>query len=154
MIINVARLGEDVERFQGEEPPSILELGEESDIRADKPVVYDLTACLAGGSVVVRGTVKTEISFACVRCAEYTPILVCDPSFLRAIEVTGEDNESVDLTDDIRESIILAFPTKPLCNTRCKGLCAGCGANLNREKCRCPPRTADDRWSTLDGMKF
>ncbi|MCX5681113.1 MAG: DUF177 domain-containing protein [Candidatus Omnitrophica bacterium] len=43
----------------------------------------------------------------------------------------------MDVGEDIREEIILGFPDKVLCAEECKGLCAGCGANLNNEKCQC-----------------
>jgi uncharacterized protein len=38
------------------------------------------------------------------------------------------------------EQIYLEIPLKPLCSEDCKGLCPGCGANLNHESCTC--RTA------------
>ena len=61
--------------------------------------------------------------------------------------------ESVDLTEDIRESIILAFPHYPVCKPECKGLCPQCGENLNRQTCSCQP-PADDRWAGLEGLKL
>ena len=38
------------------------------------------------------------------------------------------------------EQIYLELPLKPLCSAECRGLCPGCGANLNHEPCTC--RTA------------
>jgi uncharacterized metal-binding protein YceD (DUF177 family) len=61
--------------------------------------------------------------------------------------------ESVDLTEDIRESMILAFPHYPVCNPECKGLCPQCGVNLNNAPCSCQP-PADDRWAGLDGLNL
>jgi uncharacterized protein len=43
----------------------------------------------------------------------------------------------------IREQVMLALPTRPLCAEDCRGLCGGCGADLNCEVCQCS-RTADD----------
>lgn len=42
---------------------------------------------------------------------------------------------AIDLTDDIRQEIILEYPLKPLCKESCKGLCQVCGKNLNEENC-------------------
>ncbi|MDP2905278.1 MAG: DUF177 domain-containing protein [Candidatus Omnitrophota bacterium] len=43
----------------------------------------------------------------------------------------------IDLTEDIREGIMLDYPIKPLCKPDCSGLCPVCGADLNVHKCRC-----------------
>jgi len=63
-----------------------------------------------------------------------------------------QDPESVDLTPDIRESMILAFPHYPVCSRICKGLCARCGTNLNRDACDCAPPN-DNRWVQLDMLE-
>ncbi|MGD9850512.1 MAG: DUF177 domain-containing protein [Nitrospirales bacterium] len=47
------------------------------------------------------------------------------------------DNQ-IDLLPVIREHIILSTPIRVLCAEQCQGLCQGCGANLNTEKCSCP----------------
>jgi len=59
------------------------------------------------------------------------------------------DAKEIDLTAEIRETILLALPMKMLCAENCHGLCAGCGANLNTETCRCAPPPADLRWEAL-----
>jgi uncharacterized protein len=41
------------------------------------------------------------------------------------------------LLDDIIESIILNKPITIVCKTGCRGLCSGCGADLNEESCNC-----------------
>jgi uncharacterized protein len=43
----------------------------------------------------------------------------------------------VDITNDIRQEIILAYPMIPICRQTCKGLCAVCGYNLNQGVCHC-----------------
>lgn len=43
------------------------------------------------------------------------------------------------LEDLAAEQIYLELPMKPICREDCEGLCAGCGANLNTEECRCVP---------------
>ncbi len=44
-------------------------------------------------------------------------------------------------------------PEQILCRADCAGLCAGCGANLNDEECRCAPPEPDTRWSKLSELK-
>lgn len=43
----------------------------------------------------------------------------------------------IDLSEAIREDIILNIPMKNICDAKCLGICPGCGVNLNIEECRC-----------------
>jgi uncharacterized protein len=53
-------------------------------------------------------------------------------------DVSYLDEAGAFSTDDLAaEQIYLSIPMKPLCREDCRGLCAGCGANLNTEVCRC-----------------
>ncbi len=45
--------------------------------------------------------------------------------------------EELDLGPLVREQAVLALDDSAMCSDDCKGLCAGCGANRNREPCRC-----------------
>jgi len=63
------------------------------------------------------------------------------------------DNPEVDLTEIIRDHLMLSAPMKILCRDDCQGLCSGCGANLNSEKCTCVHAPADERWSALAKLK-
>lgn len=53
-------------------------------------------------------------------------------------EISPIIENQIDLLPVIREHIILATPLRALCGDQCKGLCQGCGANLNSDKCSCP----------------
>ena len=59
-----------------------------------------------------------------------------------AIDLFPIQGGKVDLAVLLREQVTLALPARVLCVTDCKGLCPGCGADLNHEACRC--RRADD----------
>ena len=74
---------------------------------------------------------------------------------LLATEVENEDSDivlldghEVDLGELVREAVVLDMDTKHLCSENCKGLCAGCGVNLNHEECRCKPEV-DPRLASL-----
>lgn len=45
--------------------------------------------------------------------------------------------EYIDISTEIRDILLLSVPMKILCSKECRGLCSKCGANLNRESCRC-----------------
>jgi uncharacterized protein len=57
------------------------------------------------------------------------------------------------LTPLIREQMILALPTRPLCQEDCRGLCPRCGANLNERDCGCNLETGDARLAVLRSIK-
>lgn len=49
------------------------------------------------------------------------------------------------------DAFILDMDTKTLCSEDCKGLCPGCGVNLNREPCRCK-KQVDPRLAKLASL--
>jgi uncharacterized protein len=78
------------------------------------PLEYDLFVVLIPGAMVVTGTVRTGFAMDCVRCLE---------SFVEEIDLDlelqlelGENNAEADLTELIREDILLALPDYPHCD--------------------------------------
>lgn len=72
-----------------------------------------------------------------------------------AIDETVDENAEslsgtmLNLGDIAMLNIFNQMPIKILCGNGCKGLCAGCGANLNTEKCKCNGETIDERLAVL-----
>jgi uncharacterized protein len=62
-------------------------------------------------------------------------------------------DETIDLSELVREQFYLALPMKPLCAEACKGLCAQCGTNLNQGTCDCRPEWQDPRFEALKALK-
>ena len=48
-----------------------------------------------------------------------------------------DDYEKFNLTDFVREEILIQTPMKPLCDENCKGICPICGSNKNENPCNC-----------------
>ncbi len=109
------------------------------------------------GGLHCRGRLVAQASVACSRCLE-TYLLPVDRSFdvryVRPPRPGGGNPEhqiardefdvsylgaggSLETDDMAAEQIYLSMPMKPLCREDCKGLCPGCGVNLNNEACRC-----------------
>jgi uncharacterized protein len=152
MIIDLRSLSREETPFHGDVPASILGLESAPDVRADAPIRYRLTACLIGRELIVHGRLDTEVSLQCSRCTEFFPLALKGVTLDYAAEMNAAA-ESVDLTDEMRETILLAFPSFPVCSESCRGLCAQCGANLNQESCACRPPT-ESRWDALSGLKL
>ena len=55
----------------------------------------------------------------------------------------------IDLDPMLREQLVLALPSYPVCQESCQGLCSVCGANLNERDCGCDRHVPDPRWAGL-----
>jgi len=150
MIIEIPKLRPDGEWFEGEEDASILDVGGDAGMRTPNPIRYRLFAQPVSGKLVVRGEIEVGVEFRCVRCTDFFSTTVRESSFLRDYEISG-GVETVDVTPDIREDVLLSLPSHPVCRDDCRGLCPHCGCNLNREPCSCRP-PEDARWGALDGL--
>ena len=49
----------------------------------------------------------------------------------------AKNNIRLNLDEIFRDEVILDVPMKHLCKEDCKGICFGCGQNLNDGECRC-----------------
>ena len=115
-----------------------------------------------GEDIRLEGTVQTELMLVCDRCLNDVPLAVSG-QFDTIISTSDElesdsdftvfshkgDHEEIDLTEAFCEAVNLAKPQKVLCRNKCKGLCATCGADLNKSDCTCADEAVDDRWSPL-----
>lgn len=59
----------------------------------------------------------------------------------------------LDISQEIRDLVILSLPYQLFCRENCRGLCAGCGANLNEEECRCESAEINPRWGVLKRLR-
>lgn len=62
------------------------------------------------------------------------------------------DRNTLELTEFIHDAVLLAVPSKPVCDENCKGLCPVCGHNLNEGECGCEKKLTDPRWQSLSGL--
>ena len=108
----------------------------------DGEVRVNGTVTLTGEhSCFVEGEVDFTITGECTRCLKDTSnkYLV---EFREALEVDNPDgysvkNDTVDLSVIVDDYIAMNIPVSFLCDENCKGLCSGCGTNLNDGDCKC-----------------
>lgn len=153
MIIDVANIPLEGVYLKGDEPAGILGLDDEQFFKEEAPVHFDLYVQSVSEELIVRGKVWAEISAECSRCTDFFSTNVADSSFLRTFPLTGGEVE-LDITEDIREAIVLNLPHFPLCDEECKGLCPKCGKNLNKGPCGCTEEKGPSAWDALDGLKL
>lgn len=58
----------------------------------------------------------------------------------------------LDIDEIVISDILLELPVKFLCSDQCQGLCSGCGADLNKQQCKCNKKEIDPRFKILDQL--
>ena len=110
------------------------------------------------GAMVLNAQLDTVLSLTCDRCTkpferektvEYETLLAFEMANGESDDIVllNEDGE-LELDELMREVFLLEMDTKNLCSEDCKGLCPGCGVDLNVEKCRCK-KEVDPRLAVL-----
>lgn len=149
MILDLRALPAGPRPFEGIEPVSILELQNDPYVAPVGAVSYRFSVERVQQRLLVRGSVHAQVELRCVRCQERVIGQVEDKAVSLCLKL-APNQEFVDLTNDIREAIIVALPPYPVCGPDCRGLCSQCGANLNRITCGCSSGPRDSRWDVLD----
>jgi len=156
--------------LSGEVPLQELRL-EVSEVRVLRQVLVQLTAEKHAREVRVRGSFTAEVELPCARCLEpvRVPLATDFDQFYRShesyrlvgeIELQEKDTEVafyfgdfIEVSDIIREQILLGLPMKPVCQEDCRGLCPHCGRNRNLDACNCEGLFLDPRFAQLLKMK-
>ena len=118
--------------------------------------------------LLVTGDLHTSLQLECSRCLDIFSKVVrisLEEEFLPTIDViTGahlsvdaeadeanliDDRHQLDLTEVVRQDLLVAIPVAPLCRTGCKGLCPICGKNWNHEECHHDNDDIDPRFAKL-----
>ncbi|VGO20581.1 YceD family protein [Pontiella sulfatireligans] len=153
MKIWVARIPEEGSNYTGADPAGIIELDGDPFVRKAGDVQYELYAQRVSDELVVRGTLAVEMELRCARCSEFFSTTVTVSDFLRAYSAP-DGTDSVDITEDFREEILLHVSGFSVCSDECKGVCAQCGADLNKGACSCEPNDGPSAWTGLDELNL
>ena len=127
------------------EPPLVDE-----DVECTAPIDGTVTFNNTGGTLLVRGTAETQVALACSRCAQYfeRPVQLrleeqfelrhesAGPRTLKTVTIVDEDESPIagklfdghifDLTEMLRQYILLDQPARPLPPEQADGHCAHC----------------------------
>ena len=99
------------------------------------------------GAMLLNAKLSCVLSLVCDRCARpFEREKTVEYETLLALELEGGESDDIVLLDGdgeldldglMEEVFLLEMDTKNLCSEDCRGLCSGCGADLNHESCRC-----------------
>lgn len=130
---------------------------EYTDLHCKEPIVGNADFTNTGNLILARGRFRTVVEIECSRCLgtatmpveatieEQFPITDMEAEVATPEEEMLDDEAQplfvdniFDLSELIRQSVLVEVPIQPLCSEICKGLCPTCGHNLNEGPCDCP----------------
>ncbi len=121
----------------------------------------EITLTRSQGGVLVAAAITTQIEMICSRCLSAVDVKVSfdvEEEFFPTVDVFSglplslpdesgnlsiDENHILDLSEALRQYLLLAIPMKPLCRSDCSGLCPVCGYNLNLGACSCSKQVRD-----------
>ena len=138
----------------------------DKDIKLIGPLTGHVRIRRINKGLLVDGWVDLTLELSCTRCLkqfEQSMHISFEERFNPTVDVvTGmalppideddvfpiDDHHLIDLTEAIRQQVLLDIPMATVCKEDCAGLCAQCGKDLNLGPCRCEPEV-DTRMSIL-----
>lgn len=137
---------------EGTLPIAFFELSAADPVRPKSPVTYSLDIERDDDELIVQGTLKVAFSLECGRCAERFDYLLDMPDF--TLEVPIENALTIDLTEALREDILLALPSYPRCEDGniTPRACPAEGRFAEPVSAEPPPQEDKGIWDALDQL--
>lgn len=130
------------------------------------PVQVNVALDKTTRQIYLRADVATRARCICDRCTDefeqelankYNVFYLYDDQ--SGADLTPEDTQIIqpdtvylELSEDVRQFVLLSLPLKLLCREECKGLCPRCGTNWNTARCDCKQESADSPWQGLEKL--
>ncbi len=164
--VNLAALDRDEVRIH-EQVAADDPMWDGSGVNLVEPLEVDLTARSVGDGVLLRGRLRATVERECRRCLVgvrqpvddtvdmlFAPIGEDEDELGGEVYPLPERGQELDVTDAVREQLLLRAPQYVLCEEACRGLCPQCGTNLNEGSCDCVSEAAPSPWDALKQVKF
>ncbi|MBV8822728.1 MAG: DUF177 domain-containing protein [Chloroflexi bacterium] len=138
----------------------------DDDFRVIRPLIGHVRMRRTNQCILVDGWIDVTLESICTRCLKQfeQPLRVSfEERFYPSVDVvTGvplppvdeeevfpiDEHHQLDLTEAVRQHMLLHIPMVTLCDENCAGLCAQCGHDLNQGPCNCEP-AVDERLNVL-----
>jgi uncharacterized protein len=123
--------------------------------------------------IIMALSLKGAVCTFCTRCLD--PIrLAFDEDFLYLFSASQEDDgssereesdpeclvvevpslgQTLDISEQVWESLVLSLPQNPKCSDECRGLCPFCGKKLGAEPCTCEASDREARPGAFSVLK-
>lgn len=127
-----------------------LSLGD-FDAEAVSPVSVVLDAGLDGGSFFATGSLTVKVMLVCVACLEPFEATIEVPDF--AVQIDVGFGDTADLTDSIREDIVLNLPPYPRCDVDGARTCPATFPTAPGDPISEDSSGNPSAWNVLDDLK-
>ncbi len=145
----------------------------DTEVPFPQPVEGRVTFHRAGDVTWLRGQVSTAVTLVCARCTRPFPHRLVG-TFREGYRLgagVGEEGAEraegrgggpvvlpltvpqLDVTEVVRQHLVMAVPMAPLCRPDCRGLCPTCGADRNEGSCACAEDGVDPALGALRGFR-
>ncbi|MFO8062763.1 MAG: DUF177 domain-containing protein [bacterium] len=92
-----------------------------------------------------KGIIEFDVKLKCDRCTEIfekhfteeVRFIIKKNSMIEDLDIINTDSNIVKLKSYIKDIVHTAIPMQNICSEDCRGICTGCGVNLNKETCKC-----------------
>lgn len=125
------------------------------DININNGILIKGNLTISNNVLNIHLNVSCQLEMICSRCL--SPFVY--PMSVEIIEKVDLDKHKeeihgdiINITELIRENILINLPIKPMCKDDCLGLCQYCGNNRNIEACNCDKEQVDPRLSVLNNI--
>ncbi|MGI5818531.1 MAG: YceD family protein [Armatimonadota bacterium] len=140
-----------------------------TDVEFVGKVTGRITLHNTGGEVAAWGHLEATALLECARCLEKHEVPVSfdfsescsfeqieEPLAYTQVADDDErasipllDGDTVDLSELVRQLLVLHAPPRSLCRPDCRGICPHCGTNRNLAECKCETEEIDPRLAPL-----
>ena len=170
MIVDLTQSGDSPLDFDFTIAPEEIDLEpDEAQLLTPIRVTGNLTGHIAHTDV--KGKIEAGLEIECTRCLQkidkkfeipFEAAFVAPENYTQAkeaelraedLDVSVIEGNEIDLTELVREQILLNLPEQIFCREDCKGLCEKCGANRNLINCNCLEVEIDPRWAALKNLR-
>jgi uncharacterized protein len=126
------------------------------------PVAIQGKVTNTGSGFLLEAELSLDYQARCDRClteTHQTQKIDIKEEFVSGRDISDETvygfcGDLIDLTECLRDQIILALPMKFLCSPECRGFCPQCGKNLNAEACNCSEETINHQFEMVKNLLF
>ncbi len=143
MIIDLNKLkrsGKDTDSFSFDYLTE-TELSNLPEVKVLLPIKVEGNVSLTGKhSALVECDITFTLEGECTRCLALTKreyLVMADEECDEQTSIYPVVNDKIVLDKLVEDAILMNMPVNFLCKEDCKGICAGCGVDLNTQECKC-----------------
>lgn len=178
MKIKIEHIGESPRSLTVSEPassfPALAAMIDAGECEFTGPVRSEILASREADQYRIDGQLAVPVKTSCSRCLKPLNLDISSrftiyfrqevsqaQQFDDEVELAERDlisttftGDELDLLPEIGEQVALEIPLKPLCSEQCKGICPGCGIDMNSSTCSCNNEVFPHKFSALKDFKI